>query len=165
MSTNFWIVFFFLLSIATSTPTEYQPFAGSSSKLLPWLPPPLPHTHKWYCVITWQLNAKHQSAIQYAKPKTKFVKIIQTTHARMTFHHTQAILPGTGRISIVSSMDFFPRAYHQSIICVVLSQCHLNRISLHTIFLRFVYRICKPTDLEYCFSLLICRHAAISSIW
>lgn len=102
----------------------------------------------------------------------------RTTHARMPFHHTQAILPGTGRISIVSSSQgnksneqkFRERSLIQSqcvifffsVILTLMFPCMSSYST--TFYLRFIPK-------SWCFNnyFLVCLHAivviSISFIW
>lgn len=84
MNTNWWTVFFFfLLFLSVTMPTVNQNKKQNE-----------PYNYYEYGAINKQTNKKYR---QINKKKTNSI--------RNPFHHTQAILPGIARISIVSAID------------------------------------------------------------
>lgn len=96
------------------------------------------------------------------KKKSKFAKNPNNAHPRMPFSpHAQAILPGTGRISIVSVKEKLGETENPRASLLPTSMCYFVSVSspLSPIsFSRFVSKFFNSIMLDY---YLICLHTPI----
>lgn len=132
-------MFFFLLSIATSTPTEYQPFAGSSSKHEYATTAMTATTTTTHTQMVLCNHLKIECKTSIGNPIWKTKNKIRENHSNNARTHDISPHPGDitrDREDINCEFNglFCRERTINQFICVVLSQCHLSRISLHTIF-------------------------------